>query len=62
MNKIIGPTNDKNQRSSDHQLGKWRIIVDLSCPNKAMVNDSICKELHSLSYVSVNEAVQLILH
>ena len=34
--------------------GKWCLIVDLSSPTKASVNDGIKKELCSLSYTSVD--------
>ncbi len=33
--------------------GSWRLIVNLSAPYGSSVNDGICKELSSLSYVSV---------
>ena len=35
--------------------GKWRLIVDLSAPKGRSVNDSISKELCSLSYLSVDQ-------
>ena len=34
--------------------GKWRLIVDLSSPEGASVNDGVDKELFSLSYTSVD--------
>ena len=34
--------------------GKWRLIVDLSSPTDASVNNGINKELCSLSYTSVD--------
>ena len=34
--------------------GKWRLIVDLSSPEGASVNDGVNKELCSLSYTSVD--------
>ena len=37
-----------------NQPGKWRLIVDLSSPAGASVNDGIDKELCSLSYISVD--------
>ena len=37
--------------------GKWRLIVDLSSPKGASVNDGISKELCSLSYVHVDDIV-----
>lgn len=44
-----------------HQPGKWRLIVDLSHPKGASVNDGIEPELCSMSYTSVDEAVRTIL-
>ncbi len=41
-----------------HQPGKWRLIVDLSHPKNRSVNDGIEKELCSLSYASVGQAVK----
>ena len=43
------------------QPGKWRLIVDLSYPNEASVNDGISSALCSLSYASVDEAADIIL-
>ena len=37
-----------------NKSGKWHLIVDLSMPEKASVNDGIKKELCSLSYMSVD--------
>ena len=44
-----------------HQPGKWRLIVDLSYPKKASVNDGIDLDLCSLVYTSVDEAVNRVL-
>ena len=44
-----------------HQTGKWRLIVDLSAPKGASVNDGIRPELCSLTYVSVDDAVRIVL-
>lgn len=44
-----------------HQPGKWRLIVDLSHPKGASVNDGIERDLCSLSYVSVDDAIRAIL-
>ena len=44
-----------------HQPGKWRLIVDLSHPKGASVNDGIDPELCSLVYTSVDEAVNRVL-
>ena len=43
------------------QPNQWRMIVDLSYPNGHSVNDGIDRELASLSYASVDDAVRLIL-
>ena len=43
-----------------HQPGKWRLIVDLSYPPGASVNDGIEPELSSLSYASVDDAMAII--
>lgn len=40
--------------------GKWRLIVDLSSPEGKSVNDGIEPELCSMTYVSVDGAVELI--
>ena len=45
----------------NHLPGKWRLIVDLSHPRKQSVNDGIEPELCSLSYTSVDEAVQRVI-
>ena len=45
----------------NHQPGKWRLIVDLSDPAGSSVNDGIDRELCSLKYVSVDDAVRSIL-
>ena len=44
-----------------HQPGKWRLIVDLSHPKGASVNDGIDPALCSLVYTSVDEAVDRII-
>ena len=43
-----------------HQLNKFRLIVDLSHPIGASVNDGISPDLCSLRYASVDEAVNVI--
>ena len=44
-----------------HQPHKWRLIFDLSSPKGHSVNDGVQKELCSMSYVSVDDAVRKIL-
>ena len=39
---------------------KWRLIVDLSSPRGRSINDGIPSSFCSLSYASVDEAVELI--
>ena len=43
-----------------HQSGRWRMIVDLSYPPSRSVNDGIAKEPSSMSYASVDDAVECI--
>ncbi len=40
-----------------HQLGKWRLILDLSSPHGHSVNDRIPKDPYSLKYVTVDDAI-----
>ena len=44
-----------------HQVDQWRMIVDLSFPRNHSVNDGIPRDLSSLSYASVDDAVECIL-
>ena len=43
-----------------HQPNKWRLIIDLSHPQGYSVNDYIPKTLCSLSYITVNDAIDSI--
>ena len=43
----------------NHQPNKWRLIVDLSHPNGYSVNSGISKELCSLRYITVDDAITL---
>ena len=45
-----------------HQPGKWRLIVDLSHPKGASVNDGVEASRCSLSYTSVEEAAAIVLN
>lgn len=45
-----------------HKPGKWRLIVDLSAPEGHSVNDGIPKHLCSLSYISVDNITNTVLH
>ena len=40
--------------------GSWRLIVDLSAPEGASVNDGISREVCSLSYMTVDDAARVI--
>ena len=42
----------------NQQPGHWRLIVDLSSPRLASVNEGIATDVCSLSYVRVDEAVR----
>ena len=42
-----------------HRPDKWRLIVDLSSPPDHSVNDAIAKELCSVSYASMDQAVAM---
>ena len=42
--------------------GKWRLILDLSSPNQHSVNDGIPKDLFSLQYISVDDAIRILMH
>ena len=44
-----------------HQHDKWRLIIDLSYPKGHSINDGIAKSLCSLTYVTVDDAIQKIL-
>ena len=44
-----------------HQPNKWRLIVDLSHPTELSINDRIPKHLCSLSYITIDTAIQQIL-
>ena len=43
-----------------HQPGKWRLIVDLSSPRGASVNDAISSDNCHMQYTSIWEAAKLI--
>ena len=44
-----------------HKPGKWQLIVDLSSPAGASVNDGISTEWSSVSYVSIDHLLALVL-
>ena len=45
----------------NHHPDKWRLIVDLSYPSGHSVNDGIPKDLCSLNYITIDDAVNHIL-
>ena len=44
-----------------HQPNKWRFIIDLLHPKGKSVNDGIRKDLCSMSYISVDDAIRQII-
>lgn len=44
-----------------HQPGKQRLIIDLSHPEDASINDSIDKDERSLSYLRLDQVARTIL-
>ena len=42
-----------------HNTGKWRLITDLSYPPGKSVNDGICGDICSLSYISVDQVAEV---
>ena len=46
--------------SKSHQPGKWRLIVDLSYPKGRSVNDGVPKELCSMVYITIDDAIKKI--
>ena len=45
-----------------HSINKWRLILDLSHPKGSSVNDGIARSFCSLSYMSIDDVVQQVLH
>ena len=45
----------------NHQPNKWRLIVDLSHPAGRSINDGIPKDLCSLTYITVDTAIEQIM-
>ena len=40
------------------EVGKWRLIIDLSAPIGSSMNDDINKDLYSLTYLSINSVAE----
>ena len=67
LGRLVGPTSQDGIHTSPiglipkaRQLGKWRMIVDLSYPAGGSVNDGISRTLSSVRYASVDNAVEII--
>ena len=45
----------------NHQPNKWHLIVDLSHPSGQSVNDGIPKDICSLTYITVDTAIEQIM-
>ena len=45
-----------------HNMGKWRMITDLSFPHGRSVNDGIDSTLSSLSYIAVDDIAVVVTH
>ena len=71
LDRVGGPYN-KSQLSpihisrfgvipKSHQYNKWRLIIDLSHPKDYSVNDGIAKPIYSLTYITMDDAIQKIL-
>ena len=68
LGRVVGPLEAATMPSAhissfgvipkNHQPGKWRLIIDLSHPKDASVNDGIERELCSLKYVTVDAAIR----
>lgn len=71
LGRVVGPLEEAQHPAvhinrfgvipKNHQPGKWRLIVDLSHPDGESVNDGIERELCTLKYTSVDEAVTRVL-
>ena len=70
LGRVVGPLNPAELPQThtsrfevipkSHQPGKWRLIVALSHPEGAIVNDGIEKEICSLTYSSLYDAIRII--
>ena len=71
LNRVAGPYNRSQLLPvhisrfgvipKSHQCDKWRLIIDLSHPTDHSVNNGIPKSLCSLTYITVDDAIQKIL-
>ena len=67
--RLLGPlTGDQTAGVHTSPIGfvpesnKWRMICDLSSPSGRSINDGIPRELCSLQYASVDDAISIIQH
>ena len=67
LGRLVGPISQDGIHTSPiglipkaRQVGKWRMIVDLSYPAGGSVNDGISRTLSSVRYASVDNAVEII--
>ena len=70
-NRMAGPFSSNSHKHAQisrfgvipkrNQPGKWRLITDLSYPKHHSVNDGIPKNLCSLSYITVDDAIKKII-
>ena len=71
LNRVFGPYSRHQCPSvqisrfgvipKSHQPNKWRLIIDLSHPQCHSINDNIPKPLCSLSYITVDDAINTIM-
>ena len=71
LNRVFGPYSRHQCPSvqisrfgvipKSHQPIKWRLIIDLSHPQCHSINDNIPKPLCSLSYITVDDAINTIM-
>ena len=67
LGRLVSPVTSEGIHTSPiglipkaQQPGRWRMIVDLSCPPGSSVNDGIDPSLSSIHYASVDNAVEII--
>ena len=68
LSRVAGPLSSSNLQEihysrfgvipKNHQHNKWRLIVDLSHPRKHSVNDGIPKDLCSIKYITIEDAIK----
>ena len=70
LGRILGPLGPLQDRliiskfgviPKKHQVGKWRLILDLSSPKEASINDGISKDLCSVKYPYFDQVAKLIM-